>query len=310
MTAPRAPEPHRPPSPPDRLPSRRGGRPASRTVSAAGRRGLLRSALALLALSGALALPATAHADVVSNLDVTGPGTDGVWNRGERVEVRVRFRLPVRVQLPDGGRAPVLALVFFDNAPEERRFRSLAVAQYTRGSGTDTLTFAYTVTVADAGADHVVVVDNGLLDRDGAIRTLDGGGSETTFEQTRAGPVEVVLDGGVDHAWSAGERIRVRVTFFDEVTVDTAGGTPTIGLRLGDERGLRNGIALFGGGFTGTPHLGVGLTESGRDYRLGWRLTSARRGDPGFEINLDATRREAANANAEHGIALRGTIRW
>ena len=76
------------------------------------------------------------------------------------------------------------------------------------------------------------------------------------------------------------------------------------------EAELGYGIALFGGGFTGTPHLGVGLSESGRDYRLGWRLTSARRGDPGFEINLDATRSEAANADAGHGIALRGTIRW
>ena len=189
--------------------------------------------------SGRTSAPATAE---VGDLEVTGPGADGVWNRGERVEVRVRFRLPVRVQVPDGGRAPVLALAFFDNAPEKRRLRSSAVAQYTVGSGTDTLTFAYTVTAADAGANHVVVVDNGLLDRDGAIRTLEGGGSETTLEQTQAGPVEVVLDGGADHAWSAGERIRVRVTFFDKVTVDTAGGTPTIGLRLGDERGLRTPV--------------------------------------------------------------------
>ena len=76
------------------------------------------------------------------------------------------------------------------------------------------------------------------------------------------------------------------------------------------EAELGYGIALFGGGFTGMPHLGVGLSDTGRDYRLGWRLTSAWRGDPGFEIGLDATRREAANADAEHGIALRAVIRW
>ena len=76
------------------------------------------------------------------------------------------------------------------------------------------------------------------------------------------------------------------------------------------EAELGYGIAMFDGGFTGTPHLGVGLSETGRDYRLGWRLTSARRGGPGFEINLDATRSEAANDDAEHGIALRGVIRW
>ena len=76
MTAPR--EPHRPPSPPDRLPSPRGGHPSPSTESAAARpagfarlagarRGLVHSvralaAAALLALSGGLALPATAQA--------------------------------------------------------------------------------------------------------------------------------------------------------------------------------------------------------------------------------------------------------
>ena len=48
-----------------------------------------------------------------------------------------------------------------------------------------------------------------------------------------------------------------------------------------------------------------------RNYRIGWRLTSAIKGDPGFEVNLDATRREAANSNkpAEHGAMLRAAIR-
>ena len=51
--------------------------------------------------------------------------------------------------------------------------------------------------------------------------------------------------------------------------------------------------------------------DGAREYRLGWRLTSAVPGDPGFEVNLDATRREAANDNdAEHGVMLRSTIRW
>ena len=76
------------------------------------------------------------------------------------------------------------------------------------------------------------------------------------------------------------------------------------------EAELGYGIALFGGGFTGTPHAAFGLSDTSRDYRLGWRLTSARRGDPGFQVGFDATRREAANADAEHGLMLRGLIRW
>ena len=35
------------------------------------------------------------------------------------------------------------------------------------------------------------------------------------------------------------------------------------------EAELGYGIAMFSGGFTGTPHLGVGLSDTGRDYRLG-----------------------------------------
>ncbi len=71
------------------------------------------------------------------------------------------------------------------------------------------------------------------------------------------------------------------------------------------------GLALFGDRFTGTPNVGFGLSETAREYRMGWRLTSAVEGDPGFEVSLDATRREAVNDNAaEHGVMLRSTIRW
>ncbi len=88
-----------------------------------------------------------------------------------------------------------------------------------------------------------------------------------------------------------------------------ANGAAELSGRFDAEAGY--GLALFGGGFTGTPNVGFGLSETARVYRMGWRLTSAVRGDPGFEVSLDATRREAANDNgAEHGVMLRSTIRW
>ena len=66
-------------------------------------------------------------------------------------------------------------------------------------------------------------------------------------------------------------------------------------------RGLQGelgyGRPLFGDRFTGTPNVGFGLSDGARDYRIGWRLNSVIPGDPGFEVNLDATRREAANSN-------------
>ena len=75
---------------------------------------------------------------------------------------------------------------------------------------------------------------------------------------------------------------------------------------------LGYGLSLFGDRFTGTPNLGFGFSDTARDYRIGWRLTSAIEGDPGFEVNLDATRREAANGNEppEHGAMLRAAIKW
>ena len=91
MTVPR--EPHRPPSPPDRRPSPRGGHPSSQTASAARPAGLARlagarrclvhsarplAAVALFALVGALALPATAQAQesvLVSNIAESSDNT-------------------------------------------------------------------------------------------------------------------------------------------------------------------------------------------------------------------------------------------
>ena len=85
--------------------------------------------------------------------------------------------------------------------------------------------------------------------------------------------------------------------------------------RLDGELGY--GLAVFGGGLTGTPNVGFGLSDTARELRMGWRLTPARGGD--FELSLDATRREAANddgsdsgagAPVEHGVMLNGAIRW
>ena len=71
------------------------------------------------------------------------------------------------------------------------------------------------------------------------------------------------------------------------------------------------GLSAFGGRFTGTPELGFGLSESGRDYRLGWRLTPEVGAAGSFEFSLAATRHEAANDDeSEHGAELRATMRW
>lgn len=76
--------------------------------------------------------------------------------------------------------------------------------------------------------------------------------------------------------------------------------------RLAGELGY--GLVLPGG-FTGTPNLGFGLSDTARDWRVGWRLR-----EPGAAVllDLDAARREAAvdGAQPEHGVMPRGALRW
>ena len=80
------------------------------------------------------------------------------------------------------------------------------------------------------------------------------------------------------------------------------------------------GMPAFGDRFTLTPEAGFGLSDSGRDYRLGWRLArEPRSGDLGsLELRLDVERREPANDNGagsgaggpEHKVGLKLEARF
>ena len=71
------------------------------------------------------------------------------------------------------------------------------------------------------------------------------------------------------------------------------------------------GIAIAGGRFTGTPKFGVGLSDTGRDYRLGWQLELGSSDGTSFDLGLEATRRENANDNeAGHTVGLRVGATW
>ena len=87
-----------------------------------------------------------------------------------------------------------------------------------------------------------------------------------------------------------------------------ANGDAPASSRLDTELGY--GLPVFGGGFTGTPNVGLGLSDTARELRMGWRLAPAA-GGAGFELSLDATRRESAgDAGAEHGVVLRARTSW
>ena len=74
------------------------------------------------------------------------------------------------------------------------------------------------------------------------------------------------------------------------------------------------GFGVFGGRYTWSPGIGVGLLDGGRDYRVGWRLVRAGRqsGVVGgaLALSFEATRRErpaADGAPPEHAVGVRLT---
>ena len=94
---------------------------------------------------------------------------------------------------------------------------------------------------------------------------------------------------------------------------DSMNGLATPGAAAGGrlEASLSYRVPVFGGALTGAPSTGVGVSETSRDYRLGWRLTPAVQRAIPFEVNLDATRRESAlSPAADHGVMLRGRVQW
>ena len=70
------------------------------------------------------------------------------------------------------------------------------------------------------------------------------------------------------------------------------------------------GFPAFGGRWTGSPHVGLGLAAGARDYSLGWRLVPEAASAPDLSFGLRATRRESDTAQAEHTVGFEATARW
>ena len=78
------------------------------------------------------------------------------------------------------------------------------------------------------------------------------------------------------------------------------------------EAKLGYGFALFDGRFTMSPEAGFGVSDAGRDFILGWRLSREGVGVGSLELAFEAKRRESANDNAgnEHTAGFRLTARY
>ena len=73
------------------------------------------------------------------------------------------------------------------------------------------------------------------------------------------------------------------------------------------------GLAAGGGRFASIPEIGFGLSDTGRDFSLGWRLAGDRSGGGGaFQLSAEARRHETDGGNRppEHGIGVRLSARW
>ena len=71
------------------------------------------------------------------------------------------------------------------------------------------------------------------------------------------------------------------------------------------------GLPVFGGRFTGSPHVGLGLATAARDYSVGWRLTPAANANaPDISFGVRATRRESDTAMPEHTVGFEINARW
>ena len=69
------------------------------------------------------------------------------------------------------------------------------------------------------------------------------------------------------------------------------------------------GFPVFGGRFTGSPHVGLGLAPGTRDYRLGWRLVPDATLSA-LALDLQVTRRERDAARPAHTVGLELSTQW
>ena len=109
-------------------------------------------------------------------------------------------------------------------------------------------------------------------------------------------------------SWGGQATSGAQALWGQETMAGMAHGGVASGSRLQAELGY--GMPV-GGRLVGTPRFGIGTSEHGRDYRLGYGMTVAERGAMSFELGVDAHRRESpAQVGAGHGVGGRLTARW
>ena len=184
-------------------------------------------------------------APTVSSVSATT--ANGTYKVGDTIAVTVTFAESVTVT-----GTPTLAL------------NSGGTASYASGSGTNTLTFNYTVGAGDSAADLDYSATNSLALSGGTIRDAVGNDATLTLPtvgggSSLGGQKNIVIDGvaptlasdtvPANATYTAGQNLDFTVTYTEAVTVNTGGGTPYIALTL-DTGGSVQAAYLSGSGTT------------------------------------------------------------
>ncbi|MEW5835206.1 MAG: Ig-like domain-containing protein, partial [Pseudomonadota bacterium] len=185
--------------------------------------------------------------------DVSSTSADGGYKVGDTIYETVTFDQTVTVDTTGG--APTLLLA---TGTVDRN------AVYVSGSGSNTLTFAYTVQAGDNSSDLDYVSTASLALNGSTIRNGSGDSAILSLPtpgsaQSIAGQKAIVVDGIAPTVTSvsapaagtyvAGQNLDFTVNFSEAVVVDTAGGTPRLAVTL-DTGGTVYADYLSGSGST------------------------------------------------------------
>ncbi|WP_443191873.1 DUF4347 domain-containing protein [Pseudomonas indica] len=170
----------------------------------------------------------------VTSVNTTNP--NGGYKVGDTIQVTVTFDQAVNVDTSGG--VPTLLL---ETGSVDR------LATYVSGSGSNTLTFTYTVQAGDLSADLDYQSTSALTLNGATIRSADNDDAVLTLPtvggaNSIAGQRDVVIDGvtptvssvsvPANGTYIAGQNLDFTVNFSETIIVDTSGGTPRIAVTL------------------------------------------------------------------------------
>ncbi|EHP42465.1 Pyrrolo-quinoline quinone, partial [Cupriavidus basilensis OR16] len=182
-----------------------------------------------------IAITVNSISPVVTNVDALT--ANGTYKVGDTVSVVVTFDQAVTVDTTGG--TPTLLL---ETGAVDRN------ATYISGSGTNTLTFRYTVQAGDSSADLDVASSAALALNGGVITNASSDAAVLTLPavggaHSMGGQHDIVVDGiaptvatvsvPANGTYATGQNLDFTVNYGENVVVDTTGGTPRIAVTLG-----------------------------------------------------------------------------